>query len=291
MVSKKRIRDFENYTPPSVALAPARIWGTNPPDAATSYLHVDLYCLAPQQEDPFHFHPDGVEIILCLQGRARVSLWPQKVDGTWDPHGDVTIEEGDSVLVPVGALHRYVNVGVEGCLLIVMRTSDITKYPKSRHDLNGKDAVPFPAQLKLRIRDFEHYNPNHPFLFVRERIWGRNNVTVDGLPDPAKDFLHMNIYCIAPEQENPLHYHPNSIELVMCLQGKANVTVRDRNDDGKWEPARAGVTDLNIEEGDTVMVPKAALHRYVNTSKVGLLLIALQTPHAILHLFEDEVGA
>jgi len=48
--------------------------------------------------------------------------------------------------------------------------------------------------------------------FVRKRIW-------------QTDTLHSNMYCFDPGQQNSLHRHPGSDEVVVCLEGDGIVVV------------------------------------------------------------------
>ena len=43
-----------------------------------------------------------------------------------------------------------------------------------------------------------------------------------------------------------------------------------------------------LNEGDTSLVPMGALHWYANASNEDCVLIALQSPHPILHILEED---
>jgi quercetin dioxygenase-like cupin family protein len=140
------------------------------------------------------------------------------------------------------------------------------------------------------IGKFCGYARNPSLQCVRARIWGREaERDTEGAADDAKPTLHFTAYTFVPTQENPEHYHPHSVEFVMCLQGRAKMTVRpmiDPNDFSQgWERA---LDSAELNEGDAVLVPIGALHWYANASKEDCVLIALQSPHPILHILEDD---
>ena len=92
-----------------------------------------------------------------------------------------------------------------------------------------------------------------------------------------------------PKQENPEHYHPDSNELIICMRGRARITVRpliDRNDfEAGWEEA---YDEREMVEGDSVLVPNGALHWYATAGNEDLVLLEMQVPHSILHIYEDD---
>ena len=94
--------------------------------------------------------------------------------------------------------------------------------------------------------------------FQRRRVWQTDN-------------LHCNIYCFEPGQQNSLHRHPVSDEVVFCLEGEGVVVV------GKeWEPIRTG---------ETVLVPMNVPHGYVNTSQSDrMTIIVIQCPLPVEHV-------
>jgi mannose-6-phosphate isomerase-like protein (cupin superfamily) len=45
-----------------------------------------------------------------------------------------------------------------------------------------------------------------------------------------------------------------------------------------------------LEEGDLVLVPMAAWHQYFNSGNMRCKVMALQTPHPIMHTLIDETN-
>jgi quercetin dioxygenase-like cupin family protein len=94
--------------------------------------------------------------------------------------------------------------------------------------------------------------------FVRKRVW-------------QTDRLHCNIYCFEPGQQNNLHRHPVSDEVVFCLEGDGIVVV--------------GTEHQSIKTGETVLVPKNTLHGYINTSLDHRMIISVvQCPLPVEHV-------
>ena len=94
--------------------------------------------------------------------------------------------------------------------------------------------------------------------FVRKRVW-------------QTDKLHCNMYCFEPAQQNSLHRHPVSDEVVICLEGEGIVVV--------------GEGQQSIKAGDTVMVPMNTPHGYINTSNEQRMVITVvQCPLPVEHV-------
>ncbi|MBI3990245.1 MAG: cupin domain-containing protein [candidate division NC10 bacterium] len=94
--------------------------------------------------------------------------------------------------------------------------------------------------------------------FVRRRVWQTDN-------------LHCNIYCFEPGQQNSLHRHPVSNEVIFCWEGEGVVVVGE----GK-APIRAG---------ETVLVPVNVPHGYINTSTDQRMIITvIQCPLPVEHV-------
>lgn len=94
--------------------------------------------------------------------------------------------------------------------------------------------------------------------FVRQRVW-------------QSDQLHCNIYCFEPGQQNSLHRHPVSDEVVFCWEGEGIIVV-----EGDHSPFVAG---------ETVFVPKNTPHGYVNTSQNRRMMITVvQCPLPVEHV-------
>ena len=94
--------------------------------------------------------------------------------------------------------------------------------------------------------------------FVRKRIW-------------QTDKLHCNIYCFEPGQQNSLHRHPISDEVVVCLEGDGIVVV--------------GTEHQSIKAGETVLVPMNTPHGYINTSlNRPMIITVVQCPLPVEHV-------
>ena len=99
--------------------------------------------------------------------------------------------------------------------------------------------------------------------FVRKRVWQTEN-------------LHCNIYTFEPGQQNKLHHHPVSNEVIFCWEGQGAVVVGDQH--------------IPIKPRDTILVPVATPHGYINTSdKERLIIVVLQCPLPVEHV-ADEPG-
>jgi quercetin dioxygenase-like cupin family protein len=97
-----------------------------------------------------------------------------------------------------------------------------------------------------------------PKGFVRQRVW-------------QTDKLHCNIYCFEPGQQNSLHRHPVSEEVVFCWEGEGIVVV--------------GREQTPIKGGETVLVPANVPHGYVNTSSDRRMIITvIQCPLPVEHV-------
>jgi mannose-6-phosphate isomerase-like protein (cupin superfamily) len=80
--------------------------------ATTARTQLDLYCLAPGQEQKPHAHQDQDKIYFVLEGRGRVVL-----DGR-----EETLEAGEAVVAPAGKTHGLVNTGTTPLLALVVVT-------------------------------------------------------------------------------------------------------------------------------------------------------------------------
>ena len=89
------------------------------------------------------------------------------------------------------------------------------------------EANPMEKKAFDRLATFSSNN------FVRKRIW-------------QTESLHCNIYCFEPGQQNSLHRHPVSDEVVFCLEGAGIVVV--------------GTGHQPIKAGETVLVPMNTPH-------------------------------
>ena len=80
--------------------------------STTSRAQLDLYCLAPGQQQKPHVHDDQDKICYVLEGRGRFSL-----DGV-----DETLEAGDAIVARAGAAHGIANAADTPLLVLVVVT-------------------------------------------------------------------------------------------------------------------------------------------------------------------------
>jgi mannose-6-phosphate isomerase-like protein (cupin superfamily) len=80
--------------------------------ATTARTQLDLYCLAPGQEQKPHAHQDQDKIYFVLEGRGRVFL-----DGR-----EETVDAGEAVVAPAGTAHGLANTGTTPLLALVVVT-------------------------------------------------------------------------------------------------------------------------------------------------------------------------
>ena len=181
---------------------------------------------------------------------------------------------------------------VEKTVLIVMHTKGAVRVgdatlPAGNTQPPEKGKPPY-----LPVRPISKYSgfERDPLLqSVRTKFWGRDGELPNGDPDDAKSSFHFTVYTFVPKQENPEHYHPDSNELIICMSGRARVTVRPLIDRkhfaAGWEEA---YDEREMAEGDSVLVPIGALHWYATAGNEDLVLLAMQVPHSILHVYEDD---
>ncbi len=80
--------------------------------ATTTRAQLDLYCLAPGQEQKPHAHDDQDKLYVVLEGRGEVV-----VAGARE-----TLEAGEAVVAPAGAEHGLRNPGPAPLLALVVVT-------------------------------------------------------------------------------------------------------------------------------------------------------------------------
>jgi len=254
---------------------------------------VDVYSIAPGAEDPARYHPHHVELVICWRGTGKVQIAPRKADDSgWElPYPSIDIKAGDTLLIPRGALFRYLTLDqpVEKLVLLVVHTRGTVTKPGQ---INWAATQPLadPSVIQREIGKYTSFDRDFEHRCTRMRIWGREAQGPNGEADNAKPFIHLTSYGFVPHQENPEHYHPNSMELIICVQGRATVRVRNLKSagiDGGWQKI-SEVNTVVIGEGDTILVPKAALHQYFTFGDEDLILLASQSPHPILHILENE---
>ncbi len=108
---------------------------------------------------------------------------------------------------------------------------------------------------KKSLQTIQEFSPRG---FVWRRVW-------------QSDHLHCNIYCFEPGQQNSLHCHPVSNEVVFCWEGEGIIVV--------------GNDQAPIKAGETVFVPADTPHGYLNTSQDRCMIITVvQCPLPVEHV-------
>ncbi|MBB5510922.1 cupin domain-containing protein [Paraburkholderia atlantica] len=252
--------------------------------------------------------------------------WEPRVVDAPDSAG-IRIAPGDTLVLPKYALHSFTALAeerktvqhpfpkagqnpllwsVEKLVLLLVRMPDMRGIlpnggVQNKDEPNSKigsfsngypqvlsgDAL---TSYKRAIPDYLGFERDPALICVRSKIWGKEGLVAGGATDFAKPVFHFTAYTFIPSQENPEHFHPKSVELVLCWQGRADMTVRpslnpDDAGNAKWYDA---YERRELMEGDLVLVPKGALHWYATSGNEDLVLLALQTPHPVLHVLEDD---
>jgi quercetin dioxygenase-like cupin family protein len=293
-------------------------WGITEP-----HLTVEILSIAPGKETPAHYYADQAELVICWRGRGTVSIALQQSDGSgWEPpiadapdSNGIHIAPGDTLVIPKHAVHKFAALAqerksvqhpfpkanqnpqvwaVEKLVLLLVRIPDIgaaytevDSFPGGFMQVLSSDAL---TSYKRKILDYLGFELDPTVICVRSKIWGKEGLVAGGATDFAKPVFHFTAYTFVPEQENPEHFHPKSVELVMCWLGRAVMTVRPSQNpknagNAKWDNA---LVERELTEGDLVLVPKGALHWYAVSGAEDLVLLALQTPHPVLHVLEDD---
>ena len=109
--------------------------------------------------------------------------------------------------------------------------------------------------LRFNLKAAEEFDTE---AFVRKRLF-------------ATSAMHFNVYCIAPGQQNPLHRHPASDEILYFVEGTGTCVV--------------GETTYAVQPGDLVWVPKNVPHAICNTHvSANMVCILAQAPLPCEHV-------
>ncbi len=117
--------------------------------------------------------------------------------------------------------------------------------------------TPFGSEAKkhFNLKEAEEFKDN---AFLRKRLFQTSD-------------MHFNVYCIKPGQENPLHKHPLSDEILYFVEGTGECVV--------------GKEIYPVKPGDLVLVPKDAPHAIRNThSTNNMVCILSQSPLPCEHV-------
>ncbi|VAX21386.1 hypothetical protein MNBD_NITROSPINAE04-1865 [hydrothermal vent metagenome] len=84
--------------------------------------------------------------------------------------------------------------------------------------------------------------------------------------------LRFNMYCIIPGQENSLHKHPGSDEILYFTQGTGECVIGDET--------------YQVKPGDVVLCPKDAPHSIRNTGdSENMVCVLAQAPLPCEHVY------
>ena len=111
------------------------------------------------------------------------------------------------------------------------------------------------ARKHFNLKDAEEFRGK---FFLRKRLFETSD-------------MHFNIYCIAAGQENPLHRHPDSDEILYFVEGTGECVCGDETYD--------------VKTGDLVFVPKDVPHAIRNTHESeNMVCILAQSPLPCVHV-------
>ncbi|MBI4081155.1 MAG: cupin domain-containing protein [Candidatus Lambdaproteobacteria bacterium] len=117
--------------------------------------------------------------------------------------------------------------------------------------------IPFGGENRkhFNLKDAEEFRER---FFMRKRLFETSD-------------MHFNVYCIAPGQNNPLHRHPSSDEILYFTEGEGDCVV--------------GLETFPVKPGDLVLVPKNVPHSIRNTHPTtNMVCILAQTPLPCEHV-------
>lgn len=120
--------------------------------------------------------------------------------------------------------------------------------------------IPIGSEHKkhFALREAEEFRER---FFIRKRLFETSD-------------MHFNVYCIAPGQQNPLHRHPLSDEILYFVEGVGQCVV--------------GKESYEVQSGDVVFVPKNAPHSIRNThTSHNMVCILAQSPLPCEHVPVD----
>jgi quercetin dioxygenase-like cupin family protein len=263
-------------------------------------LNVELYTMKPGEKLRCHYHRDHMEAVICWEGAGTVTIAENEITGMkWaGAYRPFAIKQYDSFIVPRGALHEIeVAPGTMRLVLIVLHALVDKAFTEETQEMTGDGGSTLPNGLKhdsLTPKKLKQTDSDPLHRAKRTRVWGRDGEGTDGSADIAKTDFQMTAYIFAPKQENPAHFHPYSVELMIGWTGETETYTRDKRwikpeveaDEG-WKTTRKVSV---IRPGDTALVPLAAIHRYVNRTQHESIVVALQTPHPIMHTLEHETS-
>lgn len=283
------------------------------PDATDSRLNVDVYAVRAGGKVETRYNPDHMSMVICWQGSGEVTIAQPNPGGSqpsWAaPYHTFRVGEFDTFVVPKGALHRFIAddeiTERFGWVLLVVNPLDGVGLSEEPGAFSGTPKEPFRWTKKLSPTgsyDPETRKPVYDYDKVkghrakRIRVWGREAVDDNGRPDPAKEQFHLVAYPFDKKQENPAHFHPHSVELMIGVDGTTDVYTRakhwvSKNDDIPDQGWAKDQVEGQLARGDTAVIGLGDIHRYVNRSEDNTsIVLAMQTPQPIMHTLEHETN-
>ncbi len=85
-------------------------WFANGKIGNSETMTAGICTLRPGQGNPHHHHPNCSEVLFVYKGRIKHTA----------ENGDVELNEGDSISIPVGFAHNAVNIGDDDAVLFVV---------------------------------------------------------------------------------------------------------------------------------------------------------------------------
>ena len=111
----------------------------------------------------------------------------------------------------------------------------------------------------MQVKQLEDVAKFSPHAFMRYRLFDTGT-------------MHFNTYCIEPGQQNPLHRHPISDEVLFFVEGTGEVR------SGQGKPA------VRVQPHSVVWVGKGEPHEIVNTGRTRMLVVLAQAPLPVEHV-------
>ncbi len=139
--------------------------------------------------------------------------------------------------------------------MIVIETGDVVLVASKKESQKVKEIV---SQIKGRTEAIEHVTVSRP--------WGSFTVLEEGVR------FKMKRLSIKPLQKLSLQMHYHRSEHWVVVSGTAKVTIQDE--------------EKVVHEGESIFVPKSAIHRVENPGKVSLEIIEVQVGE---YLGEDDI--
>ncbi len=260
------LAEIEAYAP-AVAIAGRNAVTAGAGEAAALYLAPEPFLEAPAISFD-HAVMEKTELAAVVEARfdwSDLGTWAAVFDAARkDVAGNVV--SGDAVLIEAESSYVHTTrpkVGVVGVKDIVVVASDDAVLVTRREDAARVKALAgaLAAAPEAVIGDFaRHYRP-----------WGHYQALELGLTHQVKRIV------VAPGQRLSLQMHEHRAEHWTVVQGIADVTVG---------PAMEVLETHTLRPGDSIDIPKGAIHRVANPGDRPMTLIEVQLGN---YLGEDDI--